>query len=68
MRTESTAKLKKKDLVFEIIPSKIEEVKAQCIKKNLPLIEEYDFRRDIDNERSPNLKIELNSQTYIRSY
>jgi len=45
---------------MEIIPSMIEQVKEACIKRNYPLIEEYDFKRD---RHSPNLKIELKSTT-----
>ena len=41
----------------------IELVKETCIKRNYPLIEEYDFKRDTDQMRSPDLKIELKSST-----
>lgn len=59
----SSRKAKKVDLVFEIHPDHVEQVKEACIKRNLPLIEEYDFKRDTDKKRSPDLEIELKSST-----
>ena len=50
---------------MEILPIDVEAVKEACIKKNYPLIEEYDFRRD---RTSLDLKIELKSTTLIRPY
>ena len=64
----SGRKVKKEDLVFEIDPDQVEKVKVACIQMNHPLIEEYDFKRDTDNQRSPDLKIEIKSSTNIRSY
>jgi hypothetical protein len=54
-RSESV-KSKKEDLIIEIIGSTIEQVKADCISRNFPLIEEYDFKHD---RSSPELKIEI---------
>ena len=53
---------KKEDLVFEILSKYVEQVKEACIKRNFPLIEEYDFKR-ATLDRSPDLKIELKSST-----
>jgi DNA excision repair protein ERCC-3 len=50
---------------MEISAKHIEAVKESCIKRNFPLIEEYDFKRD---RVSPDLKIELKSSTQIRPY
>ena len=58
-RTESV-KHKKEDLIIEIIGSSIEQVKADCISRNFPLIEEYDFKHDVS---SPEIKIEIQAQT-----
>lgn len=55
-----TSKSSKEDLIMEISPNNIEQVKEACIKYNYPLIEEYDFRRD---RTSPDLKIDLKSTT-----
>jgi len=43
----------------------IEKIKADCQRENLPLIEEFDFRKDI---KTPDLKIELKSTTQVRHY
>ena len=43
----------------------IEKIKKDCQNRNLPLIEEFDFRKDI---KTPDLKIELKSTTQIRHY
>lgn len=56
-------KHKKEELTFEILSDSIEGVKEACIKRNYPLIEEYDFKRDTDLRRSPDLNIELKSST-----
>ena len=53
-------KKRKDELILEVLPYYVEEVKEACIKRNYPLIEEYDFKRDT---RSPDLKIELKSST-----
>lgn len=47
-------------LILDISSKYIEQVKESCIKKNFPLIEEYDFKRD---RVTPDLKIELKSTT-----
>jgi DNA excision repair protein ERCC-3 len=43
----------------------IESIKQYCESANLPLIEEYDFRKD---NQTPDLKIELKSTTMVRDY
>ena len=43
-------------------------VKEACNKRNLPLIEEYDFKKDNHNPKCPNFDIELKSSTQVRSY
>jgi DNA excision repair protein ERCC-3 len=43
----------------------IERIKAQCLQFKMPLIEEYDFRKD---NKTPDLKIELKSTTTVRDY
>ena len=63
-RTESV-KYKKEDLIIDIIGSSIEQVKADCISRNFPLIEEFDFKHD---KSSPELIIEIQAQTNIRPY
>lgn len=52
-------------LIIEIDPGMIEKVKESCIKRNFPLIQEYDFKRD---KSSCDLNIELKSSTQIRPY
>ena len=56
---------RKDDLVFEILPNCYEQVTEACIKRNYPLIQEYDFKRD---RNTADLKIELKSSTAVRSY
>lgn len=68
LKRAESKKNKKEELTFEILPDNIERVKEACIKRNYPLIEEYDFKRDTDQRRSPDLKIELKSSTQVRSY
>ncbi|KAI8809194.1 DNA repair helicase rad25 [Cladochytrium replicatum] len=46
-------------------PEKVESVRKRCNELNYPLLEEYDFRND---ERNPNLKIDLKPSTHLRSY
>ena len=43
----------------------IKSIKGECQTKNLPLIEEYDFKKD---NTTPELKIELKSTTSVRDY
>jgi DNA excision repair protein ERCC-3 len=43
----------------------IESIKQYCESANLPLIEEFDFRKD---NQTPDLKIELKSTTMVRDY
>lgn len=52
-------------LSFEIQAERVEHVKKTCLDINLPMLEEYDFRRDTKNE---NLEIDLKPDTTIRSY
>ena len=52
---------------FEIDPKKIEEVKEAAYKMQLPLLEEYDFRRH-SGERHPDLALSLRTTTAIRPY
>ena len=56
LQRQESAKTKKDELNIEIIPSSIEQVKEECIQRNFPLIEEYDFKHDA---MSPELKIEI---------
>jgi DNA excision repair protein ERCC-3 len=63
--TDEGVKKSKDKLTMEISAKHIEAVKESCIKRNFPLIEEYDFKRD---RVSPDLKIELKSSTQIRPY
>jgi DNA excision repair protein ERCC-3 len=44
---------------------RIKEIKQYCEQQNLPLIEEYDFRRD---KTTKDLQIEIKSTTVIRDY
>ena len=60
LKRSESIRQKREDLVFEIIPSAIEQVKEKCIKNKFPLIEEYDFKSDT---KSPDLKIEIHPQT-----
>ena len=43
----------------------IEAIKEECQSNRLPLIEEFDFRKD---NVSPDLRIELKSTTQVRDY
>ena len=43
----------------------IEKIKEECQSNNLPLIEEFDFRKD---NKTPDLRIELKSTTQVRDY
>ena len=43
----------------------IEKIKSDCQNNNLPLIEEFDFRKDLS---TPELKIDLKSTTTVRDY
>jgi hypothetical protein len=54
--------IKKGSQRFQVLVSDrdIEKIKADCQRENLPLIEEFDFRKDI---KTPDLKIELKSTT-----
>lgn len=56
LQRHESVKSKKEDLIIEIIPEAIEQVKEECIQRNFPLIEEYDFKHD---PMSPELKIEI---------
>ena len=50
---------------FEINKQYLEEVKHTCIKLDIPLVEEYDFKND---SMSPNLNIDLKPSTSLRPY
>jgi len=50
---------------FEIPTSGVEAVQKQCLELGFPVLEEYDFNND---ERNPNLDIDLKPNTTIRSY
>ena len=51
--------------IVEVAESDIREIKRVCDSKNLPLIEEYDFKQD---SKTPDLRIELKTTTTIREY
>lgn len=68
MKKSDSRKAKKEDLTFEIDSEWYEKVKETCIMNQYPLIEEYDFKLDTDQTRSPDLNIELKSSTIVRSY
>ena len=55
----------RKKVRIAIAPESLNDLKSQTKNNNFPLIEEYDFKRDIKN---PDLKIELKSNTIIRDY
>ena len=50
---------------FEIDSAKVESVKKRCVELEYPTLEEYDFKND---ERNPNLEIDLRASTVIRPY
>lgn len=50
---------------FEIPDSAVETVQHRCLKLDLPILEEYDFRNDYVNA---NLDIDLRPNTQIRPY
>ena len=50
---------------FEIPTSGVEAVQKQCLELGFPVLEEYDFNND---ERNPNLDVDLKPNTTIRSY
>eukprot|EP01120_Amphizonella_sp_Union-15-10_P010368 TRINITY_DN4137_c0_g1_i1.p1 TRINITY_DN4137_c0_g1~~TRINITY_DN4137_c0_g1_i1.p1 ORF type:complete len:280 (+),score=58.69 TRINITY_DN4137_c0_g1_i1:56-841(+) len=50
---------------FEIASSAVEDVKQRCIALNYPVLEEYDFRKDL---MTPNIDIRLKVSTTLRSY
>jgi len=49
---------------FGIVGEKVGKIKERCIKLDLPVLEEYDFR----NDKNPKLDIDLRPTTTIRSY
>ena len=49
----------------QVSEKNIEKIKKECQDMNLPLIEEFDFRKD---NKTPDLKIELKSTTQVRDY
>ncbi|MEW5300916.1 MAG: hypothetical protein WDW36_003808 [Sanguina aurantia] len=59
----------KEVLSFEVIPEKVEKVKARCLPGkgglNYPMLEEYDFRNDVVNK---DLNIELKPHVSLRPY
>ncbi|KAJ1565970.1 hypothetical protein HK405_011179, partial [Cladochytrium tenue] len=50
---------------FEVREESMEEVRRRCSEMGLPLIEEYDFRRD---RTLPRLDVDLKSSTRLRPY
>jgi DNA excision repair protein ERCC-3 len=50
---------------FEIPDTAVETVQHRCLKLDLPILEEYDFRNDYANA---NLEIDLRPNTQIRPY
>ena len=56
---------KAKGLSIQIHTDLIENVRSECLEKNYPLLEEYDFKRD---RESPDLPIELDTITKVRPY
>ena len=50
---------------MEVSARDIERIKADCQIQNLPLIEEFEYKKDVD---TPELKIELKSTTQVRDY
>ena len=50
---------------FEIDPTSVEHVRKRCVELDYPTLEEYDFKND---ERNPNLLIDLKPSTSIRPY
>ena len=55
----------RKGLWIEVHSDEIEKIKAEWLSSNFPLLEEYDFKRDLV---TPNLGIELDTITKIRPY
>ena len=49
----------------QVHENQILRIREMCNANNMPLIEEYDFRKD---NRTPDLKIELKSTTIVRDY
>ncbi|KAL0483228.1 DNA excision repair protein ERCC [Acrasis kona] len=49
---------------FGIVAEKVGKIKERCIKLDLPVLEEYDFR----NDKNTKLDIDLRPTTTIRSY
>ena len=53
------------ELSLEIDSEDIIDVRRECREKGMPLLEEYDFKKD---KSSPDLPIELKTTTQIRDY
>lgn len=54
-----------KNLMYEIKPEHLENLKKRCIEIDFPLIEEYDFRND---KKLKDINIELKNNIVIRTY
>lgn len=50
---------------FEIDTLQVEKVKKRCVELDFPMLEEYDFRNDIEN---PDLPIDLKPTAKVRPY
>lgn len=50
---------------MQVFGKHIEQIKQYCESQNLPLIEEYDFKKD---RHTPDLQIDIKSTTIIRDY
>lgn len=50
---------------LQVYSGHIEVIKEYCERQNLPLIEEYEFKKD---RTTPDLEIEIKSTTIIRDY
>ena len=50
---------------FQIKAEDVEPVRKRCIEMDYPLLEEYDYKRDI---RLQNVKMDLKASTRLRAY
>ena len=50
---------------IQVYAKHIEQIKQYCEQQNLPLIEEYDFKKD---RHTPDLVIDIKSTTVVRDY
>jgi hypothetical protein len=62
---DELAKKRRDFYSVEIDATKFEDVKRRCVELEFPLLEEYDFNKDILN---PNISINLKATTRLRQY